>query len=88
MLSLLVGLCLLLASVDNVPDSPELLTKRSCASASLQIVSVNPAFELFGYRQPAPSRIFNLHSVDLSDAAMPASAPRALRHAADTSPPA
>jgi hypothetical protein len=86
--SMVVGLFLLLASVDNVPDCPELMTKRSSPSASLQIVSVNPAPELFVSRQPMPTQVFNVRVIDLFEAVMPPALPPALRQAADPSPPA
>jgi hypothetical protein len=74
--------------VDNVPDCPELLSKGSSSSASLQVVSVNPVSDLFVYRQPTPALVFNVGAIDLLDPAKPSSLPPALRQAADPSPPA
>lgn len=87
-LSIIVGLFLFLAAIDNVPDCPELVTKRTCASASIQIVGITPAADPFVYRQPLVSRVFNIRPSDLVEAIEPSSLPPYLQNATDPSPPA
>jgi hypothetical protein len=91
-LALLVGFLLVLASLDNVPDCPELLAQKHTSVASIQLTS-NPlppvlygamlAWHLARFRDSARSEYVS----EPVAAPLPNAAPPLLAQASDPSPP-
>jgi hypothetical protein len=84
------ALLLFSASLDDVPDYPELLNPRSGPSVSLQVVhhDVATRFQIHIAGELPQPRATGAPHVPVLSLAVSSSPPRSLYHAADPSPPA
>ena len=89
MIAVAAALLLLSASLDDVPDYPELLNSRSGPSVSLQVVhhDVATRFHVHIAGELLQPRATGAPYVPVVSLALSSSAPLSLYHAADPSPP-